>query len=326
MMNPCRASITLGRYTRLVSPWPSLPASVSHNINIKPLVHLFCQDFFEILSPEMQNYRLWTTDMKPVDIPLSPPPKDHTVLPSWATAMVWELPQATWPTPLMSFTNVGVFLLWLSLWPAHGRNSTSQVVVTLNRNNSGNVNTKYVTTKMCTKSAKISFSPGIKLSIISHSSTVSVASRRTNNNLTEIKKKMNVEFFNAFLLSEVQWFFKQTWIAYFTEEWPLDDFGVFLGGAVAMTQFSIFSISPAKDLGEIWKLQSAITNRDKMCWCIAAHRTSLFYYLTSPSTVMASVWPSEPLDEETFLMFRCGSSTSFLGMDWLLESPRPRRP
>lgn len=58
MMNPCRASITLGRYTRLVSPWPSLPASVSHNNNIKPLFQLFCQDLFEILAPEMQNYRL----------------------------------------------------------------------------------------------------------------------------------------------------------------------------------------------------------------------------------------------------------------------------
>lgn len=26
MMNPCRDSMILGRYTRLVSPWPSLPA------------------------------------------------------------------------------------------------------------------------------------------------------------------------------------------------------------------------------------------------------------------------------------------------------------
>lgn len=62
---------------------------------------------------------------------------------------------------------------------------------------------------MCTKSAKISFSPGIKLSIISHSSTVSVASRCTNNNLTEIKKKkqklkMNDFFFYAILKSEIQ--------------------------------------------------------------------------------------------------------------------------
>lgn len=48
MINPCRASITLGRYTRLVSPWPSLPASVSHYINIKPSFHLFCQGFFYI--------------------------------------------------------------------------------------------------------------------------------------------------------------------------------------------------------------------------------------------------------------------------------------
>lgn len=55
-----------------------------------------------------------------INIPLSPPPKDHTVRPSWATAMVWELPQATCPTPLMSFTSVGTFRLWLSLWPASG--------------------------------------------------------------------------------------------------------------------------------------------------------------------------------------------------------------
>lgn len=38
MMNPCRASITLGRYTRLVSPWPSLPARVSH-VRVPALAH-----------------------------------------------------------------------------------------------------------------------------------------------------------------------------------------------------------------------------------------------------------------------------------------------
>lgn len=38
---------------------------------------------------------------------------------------------------------------------------------------------------MCTKPAKVPFSPGIQLSIISHGSTVPVAGRHTNNNLTE---------------------------------------------------------------------------------------------------------------------------------------------
>lgn len=59
-------------------------------------------------------------------------------------------------------------------------------------------------------------------------------------------------------------FLNRFWIAYFTEQWPLYDFGVFLGGAIAMTQFSIFSVSPAKDLEQIWKLQSIITNRENI--------------------------------------------------------------
>ncbi len=46
---------------------------------------------------------------------------------------------------------------------------------------------KQLENKLLTKSAKVAFSPGVKLSIISHSSTVSVASRHTNNNLTEKK-------------------------------------------------------------------------------------------------------------------------------------------
>lgn len=47
-------------------------------------------------------------------IPLSPPPKDHTVLPSLDKAIVCELPQETSPTLLMSFTNVGMLRLLLS--------------------------------------------------------------------------------------------------------------------------------------------------------------------------------------------------------------------
>lgn len=116
--------------------------------------------------------------------PLSPPPKDHTVRPSWATAMVWELPQATCPTPLISFTSVGMFRLWLSLWPGH---RTSEVVAMLPEEwhhfEVAETRSSNLKNKLCTKSAKVPFAPCIKLSIISHSSTVSVASRHTNNNL-----------------------------------------------------------------------------------------------------------------------------------------------
>jgi len=42
---------------------------------------------------------------------------------------------------------------------------------------------KILRNKVRTKSAKVPFSPRIKLSIVSHSSTVSVASGHTNNNL-----------------------------------------------------------------------------------------------------------------------------------------------
>lgn len=48
--------------------------------------------------------------------------------------------------------------------------------------------TNYLRNKVCTKSAKVAFSPGIKLSIISDSSAVSVASRHANNNLADIQK------------------------------------------------------------------------------------------------------------------------------------------
>lgn len=41
--------------------------------------------------------------------------------------------------------------------------------------------------------------------------------------------------------------------AYFAEQRPLYDFGVFLCSTVAMTQFPIFSISPAEHLKEIFK-------------------------------------------------------------------------
>lgn len=50
-------------------------------------------------------------------IPLSPPPKDHTVLPSLDKAIVCELPQETSPTLLISFTSVGMLRLLLSPWP-----------------------------------------------------------------------------------------------------------------------------------------------------------------------------------------------------------------
>lgn len=63
---------------------------------------------------------------------------------------------------------------------------------------------KYVTTKVPTKSAKVSFSPGIKLSIISHSSTVSVASRRTDNNLTETENVQKNNFYALLKLVENQ--------------------------------------------------------------------------------------------------------------------------
>lgn len=76
----------------------------------------------------------------------------------------------------------------------HRRNGSTHVVAHLTEEGfsgiiQGKVDTKYETTKVPTKSAKVAFSPGIKLSILSYSSTVSVASRRTNNNLAEIENK-----------------------------------------------------------------------------------------------------------------------------------------
>lgn len=130
MMNPCRASMTLGRYTRLVSPWPSLPAGVSHvcvtvlvNISLKidTISTMVLQFYWRLFSRML--LRVSFQGVISTNIPLSPPPKDHTVRPSCATTTVWELPQATCPTPLTSFTSVGTFRLWLSLWPAQ-RSST----------------------------------------------------------------------------------------------------------------------------------------------------------------------------------------------------------
>lgn len=54
-------------------------------------------------------------------------------------------------------------------------------------------------------------------------------------------------------------------ISYFTEEWSLYDFGVLLGSTVAMAQFSILSISPAKHLEEILHL-SIKTNVKNICY------------------------------------------------------------
>lgn len=48
--------------------------------------------------------------------------------------------------------------------------------------------------------------------------------------------------------------------AYFAEKRPLNDFWVFLRSAVAMTQFSIFSITPAEHLKESLK---KVTNHIK---------------------------------------------------------------
>jgi hypothetical protein len=45
---------------------------------------------------------------------------------------------------------------------------------------------------------------------------------------------------------------------------------------------------------------------------------------TLPSSVSASVWPSLPFDEDTFLTVP--SMITRLGCGWLLESPSPRRP
>lgn len=53
--------------------------------------------------------------------PLSPPPNDHTVLPSLDRAIVCELPQETSPTLLISFTKVGMLRLLLSPWPEESR-------------------------------------------------------------------------------------------------------------------------------------------------------------------------------------------------------------
>lgn len=109
MINPCSDSIIFGRYTRFVSPWPSLPAG---NESCKEARTFFMKK----LRRKKKPYCLFLSSV--VYRPLSPPPKDHTVRPSCATAMVWELPQATCPTPLMSFTSVGMLRLWLSLCPA----------------------------------------------------------------------------------------------------------------------------------------------------------------------------------------------------------------
>lgn len=54
-------------------------------------------------------------------LPLSPPPNDHTVLPSLDRAIVCELPQETSPTLLISFTKVGMLRLLLSPWPKEKR-------------------------------------------------------------------------------------------------------------------------------------------------------------------------------------------------------------
>lgn len=62
----------------------------------------------------MKQEECQQSDRREVNAPLSPPPKDHTVRPSFDSAMVWELPQDTSPTLLMSFTRVGMFRLLLS--------------------------------------------------------------------------------------------------------------------------------------------------------------------------------------------------------------------
>lgn len=111
----------------------------------------------------------------------------------------------------------------------------------------------------CTKSAKVAFSPGIKLSIISHSSTVSVASRHTNNDLAEKPQCMKNYVHSHGLKQEglnspsvVSPDKLVLLCAYFAKQRSLYDFGVFLCSTVAMAQFPIFSITPAEHLTEIF--------------------------------------------------------------------------
>lgn len=62
----------------------------------------------------MADFRIYVFIMVYLYLPLSPPPNDHTVLPSLDRAIVCELPQETSPTLLISFTKVGMLRLLLS--------------------------------------------------------------------------------------------------------------------------------------------------------------------------------------------------------------------
>lgn len=69
----------------------------------------------------MADFRIYVFIMVYLYLPLSPPPNDHTVLPSLDRAIVCELPQETSPTLLISFTKVGMLRLLLSPWPEESR-------------------------------------------------------------------------------------------------------------------------------------------------------------------------------------------------------------
>lgn len=86
----------------LISAHPHLSFSTRGLVQLK-------NNFFLIQGKKGQSYQQII-----FYIPLSPPPKDHTVLPSLDKAIVCELPQETSPTLLMSFTNVGMLRLLLS--------------------------------------------------------------------------------------------------------------------------------------------------------------------------------------------------------------------
>lgn len=173
-MNPCSDSMILGRYTRLVSPWPSLPAGGESRKRARTFFYEKSRE-----GEKKQLCRLLFSE-EVVSRPLSPPPKDHTVRPSCATAMVWELPQATCPTPLISFTRVGTLRLWLSLWPDP---RTKKNVSRESHNSQNDRGSTFLRNQTCTETAEVPFAPRVELPVVGHSSAVSVTSRHANHNL-----------------------------------------------------------------------------------------------------------------------------------------------
>jgi len=76
---------------------------------------------YSLLNAIITDFRKYVFIMVYLYLPLSPPPNDHTVLPSLDRAIVCELPQETSPTLLISFTKVGMLRLLLSPWPEESR-------------------------------------------------------------------------------------------------------------------------------------------------------------------------------------------------------------